>query len=86
MVAYLLLGMFVAYLNRVIPILDPDGRGGTVLAFLSALGVIVLLFRVGIESDRTNCADNFPGPPSSGRPTCSERIAGLLGDPASAGI
>jgi len=59
-VAYLLLGMFVAYLNRVIPLLDPEGRGGTVLAFLSALGVIILLFRVGIESDLHELRQQLP--------------------------
>lgn len=50
-VAYLLLGMLLAWLNRSFPVFDPEGQGKTVLAFLSALGVVVLLFRVGIESD-----------------------------------
>ncbi len=45
-VGYLLLGMLVAYLNRVIPLFDPEGRGGTVLAFVSAatcLGTVLFL-------------------------------------------
>ncbi|MFP4357998.1 MAG: cation:proton antiporter [Puniceicoccaceae bacterium] len=59
-VAYLLLGMLVAYWNDTFALFDPEGPGGTVLAFLSALGVIVLLFRVGIESDLHELREQLP--------------------------
>ena len=59
-VAYLLLGMLLAGLNRAFPLFDAEGQGGTVLAFLSALGVIVLLFRVGIESDLHELRQQLP--------------------------
>ncbi|MFP4157116.1 MAG: cation:proton antiporter [Opitutales bacterium] len=59
-VAYLLLGMLLAWLNRTFPLFDAAGKGGTVLAFLSAIGVIVLLFRVGLESDLHELRQQLP--------------------------
>ncbi|MCB2174026.1 cation:proton antiporter [bacterium] len=46
---YLLLGVLVSGINQTFSLVDE--RSETLLSFLAALGVIVLLFRVGIESD-----------------------------------
>ncbi len=46
---YLLLGILVSGINQAFGLVDE--RCETLLSFLAALGVIVLLFRVGIESD-----------------------------------
>jgi len=48
-VGYLLVGMLLSFADREMGILNHSGEG--VLSFLSAVGVIVLLFRVGIESN-----------------------------------
>lgn len=46
---YLVIGGFLAVINEHVPLLNESGE--TVLSFLSAIGVIILIFKVGIESD-----------------------------------
>lgn len=46
---YLLVGGILAAIDGQIPLMNE--RGETILSFLSAIGVIILLFKVGIESD-----------------------------------
>jgi Kef-type K+ transport system membrane component KefB len=48
-VGYLSIGILLSLAGQWQPLLDADGE--TILAFLSAVGVTILLFRVGIESD-----------------------------------
>ncbi len=48
-VGYLLIGILLTAFNKQVSIVGENGE--TVLSFLSMVGVVVLLFRVGIESD-----------------------------------
>lgn len=57
-VGYLLIGMLLALAGQHFGI--PGESGETVLAFLSAIGVVVLLFRVGIESDIHSLMEELP--------------------------
>lgn len=55
---YLLVGILLAWLNGRLPVLDQSGE--LVLGFLASLGVVVLLFRVGIESNLHELLKQLP--------------------------
>lgn len=57
-VGYLLIGTLLAAAAPGLPL--HGGSGETVLAFLSAIGVVVLLFRVGIESNLHSLMEELP--------------------------
>lgn len=59
-VGYLILGISLSELNRISPVFETEGPGETVLRFFAALGVVVLLFRVGIESDLGKLRQQLP--------------------------
>mgnify|MGYP001308331320 CR=1 FL=1 len=55
---YLLIGGVLAVIDRKIPLMNESGE--TVLSFLSAIGIIILLFKVGIESDIHALLEELP--------------------------
>ncbi len=55
---YLMIGGILAVINRHTPLIDEKGE--TILSFLSAIGVISLLFKVGIESNIHDLIEELP--------------------------